>query len=323
MRLTRGQYPDFYCVLFAVMALTAMSYFHLSMDEETFAQGALANFDSVLETSMLVLAAGREMKYDKFDKDAKLLYQMTVVRCHSLINFADGFTFGSISASFGVKKSYDPFSMDAVIRSILESYSWFNHLYRQHSGKEQLLLKKIWLFIGIKEHLGFPLDKPDGFKIYKAGLSNSINQDKLFRSLSNNKRKVIKRAIDNFNFRIKFENGIPRIISWQEMFTAVGINKDVLQHMYARLSATSHPTRFAVSQFDTLYKSSKHRDMVMLGYHFAGTILAFFIADYCYLFPHATDTFRKLPKKNQIIVNLNNINQRGKKFAITPEFVLL
>lgn len=280
-----------------------------------------SRFKLVKDAAMVILTAGKDLHYSgNLIKSSMFLYQMTVLKSYSLEKFLEGITGDYPEHDFLVQKSFDPFSLDAIVRSQLEAYSWFNNLFRQHKGEEQELLNRLWMLAGIKRSLSFPLtneSRIDYLTNSQKELIYRINESQIYIKMDNKQKKLVDDAIKNKEYKFKFANGCIKKTHWQDMFTSVGLDKDYLNHAYSRLSATAHPSYFAIEQFDTLYNMDKHRVMTYYGLNLSSEIISFLISDYCWCYFFCTEKFKTLSLEKQNTINKINIDLRGPEFAIT------
>lgn len=245
---------------------------------------------------------------------------MTVLKGYSLLKFTEGISMENKEHGFVVQKSFDPYSLDAIVRSQLEAYSWFNNLFRQHQGEEQMFLNRLWMLAGVKQSLSFPLSVPSRIEYLqdsKNSLIQSITDSQIYTQMNPEQQKKVDKAIKDKEYKFKFKKGEIIQTNWQNMFTSVGLNKEYLNHTYSRLSATAHPSYFAIEQFDSLYIGDRHRDMTYFGLNLSAQIISFFISDYCWSFFFGTEKFKTLDINQQKFVNGFNVNLRGSDFAIT------
>ena len=111
-------------------------------------------------------------------------------------------------------------------------------------------------------------------------------------------------------------------IPWHEMLSNAG-SANLLNGQYSFLSLNTHPSNVSVFQFKDMYSGKNDLPNSLLIIKLSKWLISFFIADYCYYFDDAKETFNKLPLMTQIIINQYNALFRAEKYRINESSKIL
>src|SRR3989304_2803966 len=84
------------------------------------------------------------------DHEAKLLFQMTVLKSISLLQLSVPINYNNSVDGSSLKNTYDPFSMDNLVRAQYESFCSFNNIFLQPASEDERILKyNLWVLSGL------------------------------------------------------------------------------------------------------------------------------------------------------------------------------
>lgn len=254
--------------------------------------------------------------------DGELLFQMTSLKCQAILSLIEGFELVNPFDGLQFKHTTDPFSLIPIVRSQFEAYSTFNNLFVNHSEEEQLLVYNLWVISGLKyrqlyaANLPKTVEKQQSEKKQIESITLSIRESEAYKRLCDKERSKIDSSIKDKKWQLKIENDKVSFLSWKQMFEGARLHPNAFNEIYPYLSLGTHPSNVSVFQFRELYKTGEHYSSTLFAMQISKFIIAFFIRDYCELFPAAKSQFNNLPVIAQLLINSLNSAMRGQEFRL-------
>lgn len=259
---------------------------------------------------------------NNIEQDADLLFQMTALKCHSILSLIKGFTYTNPIDRTAHTHIIDTFSIWSVVRSQYEAYCTFNNLYIHHKDEEQKILYNLWALSGLnyRQQFGVMTDENEE-KIKKEKESikeyiEEINSTSLYKVLPKREQDKIFKAIKNRKWQYFYENQSLEFVSWKNMAQRAGVKATFFDDTYAYLSLCSHPSNVAVFQFKEIYMDGEHYNTGLFALSMSRMLTAFLIRDYCTIFPNGLASFNTLPETAQLLINSLNRAFRSNDFVL-------
>jgi hypothetical protein len=164
---------------------------------------------TVIETHRIITDVGFSILYnhgkqgglkDIWDEDNNLLYQMTIVKSLSLIQYSNPINYENAIDGTTIKDIYDPFSIYTIVRAQYEAFCNFNNIYIQSKSLDELQLKYyLWVLSGLNYRQRFKTESESVKDIQQAEAKNIdiymnlLNSNLCFLQLENqSKTNVLK-----------------------------------------------------------------------------------------------------------------------------------
>ncbi|MGE0561741.1 MAG: hypothetical protein AB7O47_07990 [Flavobacteriales bacterium] len=297
--------------------------------------------DIIVEAFRNILDSGIYISHELFKRNkgnhrpeikqnATIIFQMIMTKGISLLDLYDGMDYeNQLDSQIKLNGINDPFSMSLIVRNQLESYSNFNNIFLSSERKEVVeLLHNFWILCGLKRRQKFihskmekdQLEKGQKEKIKIDNVLSLIENSSIFKNLSADNKKHIKKGLNKNNFQFQFDGSEFKLCSWEHLFNSAS-NTEHLKHLYAEMSLKSHPSYVSVFQFaqSTTIKDTHFQASFYL--HMSRIIMAFLISDCVKYFPEAKEIYAELPELNRALISSLNRNMRDKKWLVLDDDV--
>lgn len=244
------------------------------------------------------------------DNEAKLIVQMVATKLLSLKEMLKGISYDN-GKGFRLNNIIDPTVIAGVVRIIYETISMFNIIYViPNSSDERVILYNLWVIAGLKYRQRFQLTTPENSQKQTdeadtiKTLIDEIHNTGLYQSNVGNFQSATDRMIKDKDYKILFENGKGRILSWQDISIHMGLDSALSDSMYTYYSFYSHPSNVSVFQFRDLFASTtSFIRMSLFNAEHAIKLISHFIASFIEYSPKALTYFEALPLLHQVIIN--------------------
>lgn len=267
-----------------------------------------------------------EEVYSYANRDAKMILQMMFTKTAHVKRVLSGIEFYS-EEGVTLNKIIDPTTVAVFIRNIYETVAMFNLIYRRtKSEDEKLILYNLWVHSGLKYRQRFEVvattqqskEKVDNEKKQIKQLISEIENTELYKNLDEKDKNKIQTKIKEKDYKICFNKGKVKFLSWQEITTEMEFKNDLLDNIYAYFSLYSHPSNVAVFQFSEMFDKGEEpfKDITNFNLRNMFILLSIFTADYINLFPNVLTTFNSLSIIDQIVIDFHNGLMRGDDFKI-------
>ncbi len=270
----------------------------------------------------IITELGAIYKIGTTENYAMMLFEMVFLKTMSVAKLSDGFVHTTMKKN-QFNTTNDPFPMWAIVRSQLEGFCAFNHIFLEKNKLEKDLYFNLWNYSGLNTRQGFnatnkdtitkkAIEKKELEEIYDTIISNTI-----VTNLDNKNRNDFLSKLKNGKWQFKLENSELKYISFQKMYTNATPKTDSLfNKIYSMMSLSTHPSSVSVFQFRDMYKASDSKEQSLFAYRFSNHLMAFILRDFCAFSPSALIVFNSLPQKNQILINTVNKGLRGNEFQL-------
>jgi hypothetical protein len=246
------------------------------------------------------------------DNEAKLILQMIATKLLCLKDMLVGISYDN-GKGFRLKNIIDPTVIAGIVRTIYETVSMFNLIYViPNSSDERIILYNLWVISGLKYRQRFHLTTPENSQKQNEEadtikkLTEEIQNTALYQSKTENIQSTINRMIKEKDYKILFENGKAKALSWQDISVHMGLYKGVSDSMYTYYSFYSHPSNVSVFQFRDLFASTdSFIRMSLFNAENAIKLISHFIASFVIYSPKALIYFESLPLLHQMVVNVH------------------
>jgi len=282
------------------------------------------------------LIVDRAIRVQYFENErlhmSNLLIQKILLHGASILHNSFGINYPSkYSIDMKIK---DPFSLNVLLRSLLESYLTLRYLNFASSDSENEFRFKLWTQYGLKqrgkinfyslsdEHNLVDLEQKqaiqkqlDSEKQNILDLENEIKSSDIFKNLAQDKQTTFLDQISH-HWRFGFKDNTYIKYSWQDLLNNSGANPFLYDNFYNFLSWPAHSTSLSLYQLRDLYKEFQDLNETSNVLKDSTILIAFSIVDYI-----KTDTvlkveFAKQPKEYQNKINIYNHMFRDESHTI-------
>jgi len=276
----------------------------------------------VLDAAFYILLQEPGVKQDpKSTRDANLLYQMAILKCHSVLKLSEGFkNYTNQIDGRKFNPIYDSFSILSIVRPQFESFCNFNNIYMQSKNQDELNLKyNLWVLSGLKYRQSFNalskenVQKKEDEKKQIEEIEKVIIENPCYIQFDDLSKDKVKIAIKRKEWKIQINRTSGKTVGWHELLKSSGI-KGVYEQLYTHLSLGTHPSNVSIFQFG---EAGGKPEQCFLPIQISCTFIMFLIRDFCTYFPNAANTFHKLPYEYRYIINTYNSAIRGEEYILT------
>ncbi|MBA2613386.1 MAG: hypothetical protein H0U95_15570 [Bacteroidetes bacterium] len=265
---------------------------------------------------------GKEGTKTSWDYDGNLLYQMTMLKCLSVLKLAEPINYTNDVDGTSLKNTYDPFSVYNLVRAQYEAFCNFNNIYIQSKSTQEIELKYyLWVLSGLNYRQRFKVEAKENVE-KKAHEKKEIDDiiatlelNTCYIQLEDQSKKNIQDGIKKRDWQYKIEGNKASKIAWHEMMTNAGTN-DMLEGQYSFLSLNTHPSNVSVFQFGAMYNENEQESFTRMAMQLSKILVALSIRDYCVYFPTCMKTFNKLPSMHQMLINTYNRMFRDESYVL-------
>lgn len=247
----------------------------------------------------------------KYRQDAFILFQMSTLRCVSTLELSNECDFRN-DLNTSALRILDPFSVNALVRTLFESYCNFHSIYIQSKSDNETALKHdLWVLSGLKYRQQFPATieehqlKKQSEKDEIETLLNSVKNNSVFVQLDAKSQTNILDGIDKKKWHVAIDGNKAHIAHWQELFKSV-ISNQHFDKLYTALSLNTHPSNVSVFQFAQLYVSGQDVPLMKTAINLANLIFSFFITDYCQYFDALLPVYELLPENSKFLIETHS-----------------
>ncbi|MBL7935738.1 MAG: hypothetical protein JNM51_08005 [Bacteroidia bacterium] len=246
------------------------------------------------------------------DIDGMYLFQMTAMKNLSILNLMQSLNYYNELGDFNMENLHDPFALSCLVRTQYEAFCNFNNIYRvSKSADEKTFKYLLWVLSGLKYRQSFPtkqqenIEKRENERLQIEELKKAIKMSRTYLNLDPDAQDNIDKAIKSKKWQVIVNGEKAHGIPWHEMMSNAGAT-DLFNGQYTSLSLNTHPSNVSVFQFKNMYSDGNDLPTSILTMKLSKWLISFFIADYCYYFEDAKQTFEKLPLMTQILINQYN-----------------
>lgn len=299
------------------------------------------DLDSLIDTLEIYLNYFFEIIINHHEKplkskalvEAQMVHQMMFTKTLSIKKLAEGISFKKNRNQF-LNEIVDPTTILSLIRNLYETAFTFSLIFKKNSAKDEHQISYLlWVIAGLKyrqKFSAFTELEESKLKLKQEAetienLSNEITDSEKYLSLSEEEQKTIKNSIKRKDFKVLFTNEGLKQLSWGDSRVFFDLNNDLMDETYTYFSLYAHPSNVSVFQFSDMFnkESEDFKGIVATNLRNTFSLLSFFIADYIHLFPDTLNTFNRLPKINQIIIDHYNTWMRPDEMTINDAFKYL
>ncbi|MGB4655357.1 MAG: DUF5677 domain-containing protein [Bacteroidales bacterium] len=285
-------------------------------------------FDIFIEHLWNVMTVHHKDKVYSFpNKDAKFINQMLFSKLINLKKLVEGVGYTARNGEKLNNNIIDPTIVASLTRTIFETVSVFNLIYRNTKNEdEKVIIYGLWVISGLKYRQRFePILKiPENIHKIKDEqreielVEKEIKETVLYKSLDAKNQLKIDKQIKQNDYKIRFKGKNVINLAWRDMCNVMELNKDVFYEIYTYFSLYAHPSYVSVFQFETMFSKEKEefKQLTTTNLKYCFILVSVFIADYIYIFPAVKKTFEKLEIYKQIAIDSFNATYRGRDFSI-------
>ncbi|WP_341900737.1 hypothetical protein [Fluviicola taffensis] len=279
----------------------------------------LQALDVVIETCNLLFSEMNSLKVKStLDRDAKLLFEMTLRRSSSLRTL-------HTNVYEGLKHPIDPMSMWGIVRSQFEAFCNFNNIYiKTNSYDERRLLHELWVVSGLQYRQKSNSEAMNEEQLQKKSreaesieeLKELILTNPFLLDLGSHEIDKMNGFIKKKEFQVAFNNGKFNRVSWAQMWLNAGVN-DKFDNLYSMMSNSTHPSNVSVFQFKDLHLEDHADFSANFSIKFSTLILCLFVRDFCTYFEPLKIKFLEVSNFNQSVINGYNRIARDESFKLS------
>lgn len=272
--------------------------------------------------------------HSRLHGDAEIVNQMMFTKGLNLKKVLEGVGYRSEISGMEMNVVIDPTIVASLVRNIYETVCMFHLVYiNTMSNDEKNILYNLWAIAGLKYRQRF-----------ESSITTSENQQKLeeeerqiqwfiteieanplFLSLDERNQKVIREKIKEKDYKISFDGGRVRSLSWQEISAIMTNNHPFFENIYTYFSLYAHPSNVSVFQFADMFKKNDEAFIrkTILNIRYCFILFSIFIADYIKLFPEVKEIYERQGIESQIMLNAHNKLIRGDSHSINEAWKAL
>ncbi len=275
--------------------------------------------DIVVDTCNTVFDEMKNVNIEySLDRDAKLLFEMTVRRSISLRTL-----YTNIDDS--LKLPIDPMSMWGIVRSQFEAFCNFNNIYnRTNSYDERRLLHELWVVSGLQYRQKSNSEAMNEEQLQKRNkeaelieeLKEHILTNPFLMNLGTHEIEKMKGFIKKKEFQVAYNDGKIYKMSWAQMWLNSGV-QDKFDNLYSMMSNSTHPSNVSVFQFRDLHLEDHADFSANFSVKFSVLILCLFLRDFCTYFEPLKAKFSTISNLNQSVINGYNRIARDESYALS------
>ena len=223
----------------------------------------IEEFEIVFQNLTALHRLFSEKIFDKHINLSQLLIQKIILHSNtlkSLLNPIDLINKRNNGYKISVN---DPFSVSSILRSQIETYATYRHLFVNPRGKDDYELRLLfWKYAGInqRQSIKTKLQKHKKRKKQeKKDLENysiQITNNRLFKALDVKKKKEVFKRLKNRKWEFTLKNGKIIEQSNNYVFQNSGIRKSSIRNIYSFLSWRVHPSYLGIIQFKDMFKGN-------------------------------------------------------------------
>jgi len=246
------------------------------------------------------------------DAHAKLIVQKSFLHSLSIFELAKNSTLKvhNTGKDFSI---LDIQSINSLIRSQLEAYCCFNHVFTTPIGEAQSkFAHDSWMISGLNyrntARAKMPEHKKKKIKERKElnELIVNVYKNRLVKTLTPDQHKKLKQFIKQKDWKCKIRNRKCYKLSWRDLLLNSGMKKSLFQDYYNYLSFNSHPTFISVLQLGDMYQGETAQNNLAIQLSMSRTVLNFLILDMVKYSKECSDYFFANKSKQQMLVILDN-----------------
>ncbi|MDP4272512.1 MAG: hypothetical protein Q8909_20680 [Bacteroidota bacterium] len=271
------------------------------------------------------LLSDRARRFSTFNDErthiSNLLLQKIVLHGSSILNCGGGINFPlDLSSDF---KIMDPFSLNVLMRSLLECYTTLYHINFAPTEMENDIRFKIWTQYGLsqrarmtfttlsKEDLKQLDDEKEQIEILKKDILHS----EIFQNLNLDKQDALMKQIAR-DWKVVFKNKTYTKCSWQDLLNNTGIQQMLFNDTYNFLSWFAHSSSISLYQLRDIYRDNLVENETKNILKEATIFIAFAITDYIKTESETKKEYDNLSMDKKNLINIYNYFYRSELFCI-------
>jgi len=194
-------------------------------------------------------------------QNSNLLLQKIMMNGYSMDKLMPGILIPNIQYK-NLVNFRDPITLNAILRSLLESYLTFHYFNFAPTKIENDIRHKIWAYYGLYNRSKIEIDTPTLQERYQAvkkqdahemdKLLSEIKDSEIYKKLNNDKQCAFNKEIKR-NWKIKFCNQTYIPLSYQDLFNNIGLRIEYFRSQYNYLSWSTHTTSILIYQLRQMY----------------------------------------------------------------------
>jgi hypothetical protein len=226
------------------------------------------------QTVLLILNSihyNRHRTKDEFSssrlQDSNLLLQKILLNGYSMFKLISGIQIPNIEYNNYVTFN-DPITLNAILRSLLETYLTFHFFNFAELEAENEIRYKIWSYFGLYNRSKIKITSPsltDQYRIVQENdakemdqLLSEIKDSDLFLKLCDAKKRSLLEDLQR-NWKIKFYDKSYRKLGYQDLLNDIGLRIEFYDNQYNYLSWATHTTSILIYQLRQMYDQSWDR----------------------------------------------------------------
>ncbi len=262
----------------------------------------------LIDAAFFILGNQRpETIKSKYEHDAFILFQLSSLRCVSILGISNECDYRN-ALNTSALRILDPFSVNALVRTLFEGYSNFHSIYIQSKSDDEIALKHdMWVLSGLKYRQQFPTTieehqiKKQKEKEEIEELLKSVKSNKVFRQLDATSQSKVLHGIEKKKWHIIVNGENAHVAHWQELFKNV-ISNQHFDKLYSALSLNTHPSNVSIFQFAALYNFQQETNAMRTAINVTNMIFSFLITDYCKYFTALSSVYERLPENSKFLI---------------------
>ncbi len=282
------------------------------------------HFEKLMDVILSLFLKRVENKKD-FYKNERLFYinlltQKFMVHGFSVKKLIHGITLDSPSQNLTVP-ILDPFSINTLIRTMIEAYLVQNYLSDIFIDNDLLEGRfEVWMRYGLSKRgndfiLAEAKEVLESDKRNIEQLENSIKKRKFFLDLSDKKKSTFLNQI-NSEWKFKFDNDKFYPVSWKRLLIEAGIKKVICDQTYNFLSWHVHSQSISILQLKDMWDRKFEKESIRTSIKKLNMFIAFFASDIILSDENFKEAYDCLNEELKDLINFYSLTFRNEKYTI-------
>lgn len=253
-------------------------------------------------------------------RDAGLLANRGSINAHSINQLINGTQF-SLDESKNITIP-DVSSMMSLLRTQIEAYASFNHIFCANSEEEIEIYYNLWCISGLskrvhieinndlhnQEELNKILDKKNREENEIEHLKSNILNSNYIKDLPNYTVQKIKKHLNSNwpSWEVQIIDEQFKKLTIKDVILNTGVKEKIFENVYNLLSWYAHPNYLSIIQLKDMYSTKAYKDFTRIIMNQSGIFMALLIYDYFNYFNDRKEIIDKIPSDVLSFIELTN-----------------
>lgn len=287
-------------------------------------EASIAHFDQLMDALFSLFVKRIDNKEDQFKNERlyyiNLLTQKFILHGFSIKKLVHGIKLKSPSNNIDIS-IIDPFSIQSLIRTLIETYLVQNYLSNSKNNEDTLDGRfEIWMRYGLKQR-GIEPESEEEIKVDETDkrsiqiLENSIKNRKFYLNLAEDKKSKFLKIIDR-EWKFIFEDDKFYNVSWKRLLNEAGMKEGIREQIYNYLSWHVHSQSISVLQVKDMWSKGFDKESIRISVNKLNMFIAFMTTDIVKSDKEFRNAYQQLEPDLKSIINFYNYSFRGSDYMI-------